>query len=216
RDSRAFAYSSVASTSMPAPEAQMPSSTSARTRTSTRRAAYGAPEAPVMPRKTRTARLLRALGGTEELAELAQLRLAERRELRHHVVAELRRVRDVGREELRALSGLADRAQVGRTEVRAPGAEVRVTRRAAGARKGLRPGDRLSVVRETLPLRPGRDRLDDLARERLLRYRAFVRQDSHRQHHEHGRDHRDRPPQQPPLAPDVEEREHDEDDQQDR
>src|SRR6266540_673452 len=92
RERRALPYSSVASTSMPAPEAQIPSSTSAPARTSTRRAAYGAPEAPVMPRKTRTARLFRAFGGVEELAQLSQLVLPERGEFRHHVVAVLRRV----------------------------------------------------------------------------------------------------------------------------
>src|ERR671936_775791 len=58
---------------MPALDAQMPSSTSACASTSTRRAAYGAPEAPVMPRKTRMGRLFRALGGVQELAELPQL-----------------------------------------------------------------------------------------------------------------------------------------------
>src|SRR5262245_37299485 len=108
---------------MPAPEAQMPSSTSACASTSTSRAAYGAPEAPVMPRKTRIALLVRALGLAQEDSELVQLRLPERCELRHHVVAGLGRVRDVGREEIRPLPALADRREVRRTEVRAAGAE---------------------------------------------------------------------------------------------
>src|SRR5918912_1469929 len=120
---------------MPALEAQMPSSTSACARTSTRRAVYGAPDAPVMPRKTRMRRLSRALGGAQELAELLQLLVAERREPRHHVVAELRRIRDVVREERRALAALSDRGEVGRPEVRAAGAEIRVAGGAAGARE---------------------------------------------------------------------------------
>src|SRR6266540_5135968 len=122
RERRALPYSSVASTSMPAPDAQIPSSTPAPASTSTRRAAYGAPEAPVMPRKTRTVGLFRALGRVEEFAQLSQLVLSERAELRHHVVAELRRVGDVVGEALNALSVLSDRREVGRSEIRAAGA----------------------------------------------------------------------------------------------
>src|SRR5947207_15717118 len=101
----------------------MPSSTSACASTSTSRAAYGAPEAPVMPRKTRMALLFRALGLAQEDAELMQLRLPERGELRHHVVPRLRRVGHVSREEVGALAALADCREVGRPEVRAAGAE---------------------------------------------------------------------------------------------
>src|SRR5438552_221975 len=79
---------------MPALDAQMPSSTSAPANASTSRAAYGAPEAPVMPTKTRTAGLFWALGREEELGELGELLIREA-ELRHHVVAELRRIADV-------------------------------------------------------------------------------------------------------------------------
>src|SRR5213075_2402844 len=131
---------------MPAPDAQMPNSTSACASTSTSRAAYGAPEAPVMPRKTRMARLLRAFGFAQEDAELMQLRLSERGELRHHVVAGLGRVGDVGREEVGPLPALADRRQVRRAEVRAAGAEIRVARGATRAREHGRAGDRLLVV----------------------------------------------------------------------
>src|SRR5919106_569701 len=103
---------------MPALDAQMPSSTSAPASASTRRAVYGAPEAPVMPRKMRTARLLRALGGEQELRQLAEL-LVREAELRHHRVAELRRVADVVhqvllRPSLGALVAEVRRARVGR------------------------------------------------------------------------------------------------------
>src|SRR5436190_22627737 len=80
---------------MPAPDTQMPSSTSACANTSTSRAAYGAPEAPVMPRKTRKAPLLRPLRRVQKLPELMELRVAEGRELRHDGVAKLGRVFDV-------------------------------------------------------------------------------------------------------------------------
>src|SRR6266496_404915 len=84
---------------MPALDAQIPSSTSAPASASTSRAAYGAPEAPVIPRKIRTAGLFWALGGEEERRQLRELLVVET-ELRHHVVAELRRVADVLHEEL--------------------------------------------------------------------------------------------------------------------
>src|SRR2546421_12845719 len=101
---------------MPALDAQMPSSTSARASTSTSRAVYGAPEAPVMPRKTRKKRLLRALRGVQKLAELFQLRVAERAELRHHGVAELGRVGHVRGESLHPAAAPADRGEVGGAE----------------------------------------------------------------------------------------------------
>ena len=47
--------------------------------------------------------------------------------------------------------------EVGRAEVRAAGAEVRVAVQAAGLGEELRAGDRLRVVREALLLRPARD-----------------------------------------------------------
>src|SRR5215210_3236630 len=117
---------------MPALDAQRPSSTSAPASASMSRAAYGAPEAPVIPRKMRTSDLFRALGGEEELRQLPEL-LVREAELGHHRVAELRRVLDVVLEELlrTALRPLV--AEVGRSLVRAPGAEVGVTRGAARA-----------------------------------------------------------------------------------
>src|ERR1700757_3396468 len=103
----------------------MPSSTSAPLSASTSRAAYGAPEAPVMPRKTRTD-LLRTLGRVEEGRDRGELgdaeilpvcvlgrNVREGSELRHDVVAELRRVGDVRLQPLHALP------------LRALGAEVR-------------------------------------------------------------------------------------------
>src|SRR6266545_8172753 len=132
-----------------------------------------------MPRKTRTAGLFRALGGEEERRELRELLVVEA-ELRHPVVAELRRVADVVHEEVLRPALRPFGTQVGRTLVRAAGAEVRVTGRAAGAREDLRACNRLRVPGEPLPLAPGRHRLHDLARERLLRGSALVRQDAHR------------------------------------
>src|SRR3954447_23971551 len=122
-----------------------------------------------MPRKTRTARLFRAFGRVQERAELVELLVAERSELRHHVVAELRRVLDVRGEALDAAPALADRGQVRRAEVGAARAEVRVARSAPRAGEDGCARDRVLVVLEALPLRPGRNGLHDLARERLLR-----------------------------------------------
>src|SRR5713101_27322 len=71
----------------------MPTSQSAEASARARRRAYGAPEAPVIPRKTRIMRqvtasmraaaLLRALGGLEEVGEVGQVRFPEPREGRH-------------------------------------------------------------------------------------------------------------------------------------
>src|SRR5262249_31109494 len=135
---------------MPAPEAQTPTSQSAARSACSKRTAYGAPEAPVMPRKTRTRTtcLLPALRGREEDADVADvLRAAEVAELRHDRVAELARVADVPREELSALSARSDRAQVGGALVRRPRAEIRVAGRAARLREELRACDGLRVVR---------------------------------------------------------------------
>ena len=52
RGSVASPYSSVASTSIPADDAQTPTSAPAETSPSRMPFAYGAPDAPVMPRKT--------------------------------------------------------------------------------------------------------------------------------------------------------------------
>src|SRR2546423_1802355 len=153
RESRALPYSSVASTSMPALDAQIPSSTSAPASASTSRAAYGAPEAPVMPRKTRTAGLFWTLGREEKRRQLGQLLIGEP-ELRHDVVAELRGVADVRHELLLRLPSRGFRAQIGRTLVRAAGAEIGMAGGATGAGEDLRSGDRLRVADEALSLCP--------------------------------------------------------------
>src|SRR3954469_3110045 len=54
RERRASSKSSVASTSIAAPETETPTSTSAADNACSKRCAYGAPDAPVMPRNTRT------------------------------------------------------------------------------------------------------------------------------------------------------------------
>src|SRR5215210_8869115 len=133
-ESRASPYSSVASTSMPALDADTPTSQPAAPSASRRRAAYGAPDAPVIPRKTCTSRLpgsALALGGLEEVGQLLEILVAEAREHRHHVVAELARVRDVALQVGGVLALLrADVGQVRSARIRRPLARVRV---AAGA-----------------------------------------------------------------------------------
>ena len=114
-----------------------------------------------MPRKTRTspASLLLALRRGEERPDLPRALVGEaaaRVEAvdRHHVVAELARVADVARELVRVAPGRADLGQLGRTEVRSAGAEVRVAVEAAGLGEELGARDRLLVVREALLLGP--------------------------------------------------------------
>src|SRR6185437_8055682 len=98
---------------MPALDAQTPTSQSAWTSACSRRTAYGAPEAPVMPRKIRTGpseTLLGALGSVEEGGDLVNLRLRELlAEARHDRVAELARVGHILLEEVDALTPRADR-----------------------------------------------------------------------------------------------------------
>ena len=105
---------------MPALDAHTPTSQSAWTSACSSRTAYGAPEAPVMPRKIRTGPdgpLLGALGSVEEDGDLVDLRLRELvAESRHDLVAELARVGHVLLEEADALA--ADRRQVRRAVVR--------------------------------------------------------------------------------------------------
>src|SRR5581483_5186221 len=72
----------------PAADAESPTSQPSATRASRSLAAYGAPDAPVIPRKTCTVAvppsgLPLALGGLEEDRELVEVGLAERLELRH-------------------------------------------------------------------------------------------------------------------------------------
>src|SRR6266550_8389421 len=97
-----------------------------------------------MPRKMRTAGLFRALGGEEERGQLGELLVVEA-ELRHHVVAELRRVADVLHEELLVAPFRTFRTEVGCTLVRAARAEIGVARSATRAGKDLGAGDRVSV-----------------------------------------------------------------------
>src|SRR6476660_196607 len=78
RESRASPYSSVAITSTPADDTQTPTSQSASVNASRIRAAYGAPDAPVTPRKTRIAAttLLAALRRFEEDRDLPDVVVA--------------------------------------------------------------------------------------------------------------------------------------------
>src|SRR2546421_85655 len=76
--------------SFSATDAATPTSQSAAASDCTSRFAYGAPDAPVMPRKTRTAErqrtptaLLAALRSLEERGELLQVGVPERGERRH-------------------------------------------------------------------------------------------------------------------------------------
>src|SRR5688572_9060502 len=99
----------------------------------------------------RTVGLSGALGGEQELRQLVELLVGEA-ELRHHGVAELRRIPDVVREVLPRAALRAGVTEVGRAEIRAAGAEVGVAGRAARLRKDERARHRLLVVGETLPL----------------------------------------------------------------
>src|SRR5204862_1006427 len=99
------------------------------------------------------ARLLRALGGVEEDGDPVQRLRSERAELRHHVVPELRRIRDVGLEGRHALPLRTLGAEVGRAEIAAARTEIRVAGGAARRRERIRAGDRLLGVREALALR---------------------------------------------------------------
>src|ERR671937_875520 len=159
---------------MPALEAHTPTSTSAALNVSSRRAAYGAPDAPVMPKKTRIA-LLRALGGVEEHGDRVDRRFPERCELGHHGVPKLGRIRDVRLETLHALALRSLGAEVRRSEVAAARAEIRMARGTAGGREEVRALDRLLVRREPLALRPRRHRRLHFARQRLFRHRTLVR-----------------------------------------
>src|SRR5918997_3546930 len=124
RSSVGSPYSSVASTSTPAADAVRPISQPASPRARSSLAAYGAPDAPVTPRKTCIcAALLFALGGVEEGGELGQLLLVHAAaELLavpgHDRVPELGRVRHVALEILDAPTGRADLGEIGRAEVR--------------------------------------------------------------------------------------------------
>src|ERR671935_1608293 len=150
---------------------QSPSSQSAPARACTRRAAYGAPDAPVMPRKMRTEdSMLGPFRGLEERCELLQVRLAERSEDRHRrALVDAARALQVRDLECDPLSLRALGAQVRRTELRAADAEIGVAGRAAGLGEEPRTGHGRLVAREALLLRPARHRGEHLAGERLVR-----------------------------------------------
>src|SRR3954465_6765503 len=97
-----------------------------------------------------------------------ELLVAERPELRHHVVAELRRVLDVGREALDAAPALADRREIRCAEVGAASAEIGVAGSAARTGEDGRAGDCLLVVLEALLRCPTRYGPPHPARARLL------------------------------------------------
>src|SRR6266545_5260484 len=156
-----------------------PASASARSR----RAAYGAPDAPVMPRKMRIASLAAVLRFREELPQLVEIVLAEVLELRHHVVPELRGIRDIALEEVLVLR-LPDRGEIRCADVRGARAEVRVALQAADLGEDLRA--LLGFGREpALLLRPDRHRRDYLGAERLPRRRSLVGEHTHRERGQH-------------------------------
>src|SRR5581483_5941459 len=100
------------------------------------------------------------------------------RERRHgRSLVDARRALEVVDLELDALVLRTFRRELGRAEVLAAVAEVRVAVEAAGDREQLRAGDRLRVPGEALLLRPCRHVPDELRAERLLRRRALVRED---------------------------------------
>src|SRR3954454_5621904 len=184
RGSAGSANSSVASTSTPAREAQIPISQSAAASASTSRAAYGAPEAPVIPRNTciprdcRWSLLVRALGGFEEQRELAQAVGTERGERRHRrALIDARRALQVVDLELDTQVSRADVGQVRRTEVLPSRAVVRVAGRTTRCREQLHP--RLRVGGKVLVPDPARDVRLDLRRECLFRRRTLPRQHTH-------------------------------------
>src|SRR6266699_3822978 len=125
---------------------QRPTSQSDAASAWTRRAAYGAPEAPVMPRKTRKA-LFWPFGGLEENRELAQVCLTEVREGRHRRAL----VHTAWAFEVRDLEGdtlvlRPFRTQVRRAELGAAGAVVGVAVEAAGGSEQL--GARVRLRRQ--------------------------------------------------------------------
>src|SRR5438093_180716 len=125
---------------MPAREAQSPTSQPAWASASSRRAAYGAPDAPVIPRKTRT--LLPALRCLEKGRQLAQVVLAEILERRHRRAGvDAARALEVVDLELDALVLGTLRGEF--WPDRATGTEVRVADRATRFGEQVRAGKRL-------------------------------------------------------------------------
>src|SRR5579885_426941 len=186
---------------------QTPISQSAAASAWSSRRAYGAPDAPVMPRKTRTAAwnttprdadadrgncfaaspakqlrsLFAALGGLEEGGELLQVILAQAGEARHRAAAvHAGRALEVRDLEGDALVLRALRGEVRRAEVVAAGPVVGVAVEAAGDREEPGARDRGRIVRKALRLRAARHLREQLAAERLLRGRALVGEHAHR------------------------------------
>src|SRR6266540_4666730 len=138
-----------------------------------------------MPRKTctRASSLTRALRGLEEDGELFQVGVAELPEARHlRARIDAARALEVVDLELDPLVLRALLRKGGRAEVRRAGPEIGVAVGTAGLGEQLRPRNRGRVVRETLLGRPFRYQRDHLARDRLLRRRALVREHAHRDH----------------------------------
>src|SRR4051794_896109 len=109
---------------MPALEAQTPTSQSAAPSASRSRAAYGAPEAPVIPRKTFISwdcalLLLRSLGSFQEDRQILEAFLPERREFRHRRARiHARRTFEMADLVVDAEVPRSDRRKVGSAEVR--------------------------------------------------------------------------------------------------
>src|SRR5262245_35960763 len=146
---------------------QSPTSQSAAASARTRRAAYGAPEAPVMPRKTRKP-LFCPLGGLEENRELAEVCFTEVGERRHRRAlvdaAWALEMLDLESDALvfRPLGG-----QVRRPEQRAADAVVGVAVQTARGREELGAGNGLR--RKVLGLDPVGHLCQELGAQGLLR-----------------------------------------------
>src|SRR5215217_7353785 len=153
---------------MPAREAQTPISQPAAASASRSRPAYGAPDAPVIPRNTRTAALLRTLGGLEEDGELVQVVLPERGERGHRRAGiDAARALEVVDLELDALVLRALLGQVRGTQVGRAGVEVGMAVRATRLGEENRARVGLVVPLEALLDLPARDRSLDLGRDRF-------------------------------------------------
>src|SRR4029079_18120854 len=141
------------------------------------RSAYGAPEAPVTPRKTRTPEgyvllVSRSFGSRQERAERREVVGSEVRVRTHDLVPERRRVRQV-LDEVGGVVRLTDRGEIRRAEDPVSLSEVRVAVETARLREELRTGFGLLVPRESLLLGPRRNEKDELGAECLLRRRAL-------------------------------------------
>jgi hypothetical protein len=184
------------STSIPDARGQTPISHPEAASASSSRAAYRAPEAPDIPRKTRTTRYFPPLEGFEEDGEL--WRLSSPR-------AANGGIGDPGLTQLGHLrwrSGTGcpcpsrPRGEIGRAEVRRARAEVGVAVVAARLGEELRPGERLRCSAKPCFCAQLGIAAFDLASDRLLRGRALVGEHAHRDDDEDRGDDRDRPREQ--------------------